>query len=114
MTDKTTKERKKERADERYRGQFHSTSRVLFFKDLPCEVTGRKHYYLVENAHTRGDGTARRGPYESIVPLMHLVHFDFDVLSEAKFEEKYRRTKQSIRDRATHYQRLWLEHSEGE
>lgn len=106
---KTTKQRRKERADERFRTYFHSHSRVLFFKDMPCEVTGRVHMYLVENAHTESDGAARRGPYRSIVPLMHLVHFDFDTMPEKKFEARYNRTKQSVRDRAPHYHQLWLD-----
>lgn len=112
MTDKTTKQRRKEIQEFRQRVQFHSVERILFFKNLPCEVTGRCGEDVV-NAHTKGGGTARRGPYTSIVPLWWTCHTDFDEMSNEKFEEKYGRTKQSVRDRAPHYQQLWLDHLEG-
>lgn len=109
---KTTKERRKERKGERFRRQFHSRERVRFFKALPCEVAGGSHLWRVENAHTESDGIARRGPYESIVPLFDTVHHDFDEMPEAKFEAKYGRTKQSVRDRAAHYHQMWEERRE--
>lgn len=112
---KTTKQRKKERADERFRAQFHSAKRVKFIRGLPCDVTGLTRsgspFGRIVNAHTKGGGTGRRGPYESIVPLKWDVHSNFDDgMTEEQFEDCYGRTKQSIRDRAPHYHRLWLEH----
>ena len=104
---KTTRQRMKERRDHRFRVQFHSAQRVLFFQDLPCDVTGWSNRFRVHNAHTKGGGTARRGPYTSIVPLWKSVHFDFDTMPEAKFKAKYGRTKQSVRDTAPHYAALW-------
>ena len=108
MTDKTMKQRRKEIREHRQRVQFHGEKRILFFKSLPCEVTGRRGG--VDNAHTKGGGVGRRGPYTSIVPLHWWVHTDFDEMPNAKFEKKYNRTKQSVRDRAPHYQQMWLEH----
>jgi hypothetical protein len=52
---------------------------------------------------SRGAG----GTYEHIVPLHFLAHKDFDEMGEEKFEKKYGRTKQSVRDRAEHYEKLW-------
>ncbi len=102
---KTTRHRKLERAKVRFRRQFHSAGRVEFFRNLPCEVSGVR--FGIHNAHTEGDGTARRGPFTSIVPLHHQVHWHFDTMSEVQFEEEYGRTKQSVRDRAPHYHKLW-------
>ena len=112
MTDKTTRQRRKEIQDHRQRTQFHSVKRIEFFRHLPCEVTGKQGHGNIVNAHTAGGGVGRRGPYTSIVPLWWTVHTDFDEISDAKFEEKYGRTKQSIRDRAPYYHRMWLDHLE--
>ena len=109
MTDKTIRQRRKEIRDGKFRIAFHSSERVNFFHNLPCEVTG-KRLIDIHNAHTKGGGVGRRGPYTSIVPLHWWVHTDFDEMPNAKFEKKYKRTKQSVRDRAPHYQQMWLEH----
>lgn len=107
---KSTKQRLKEIRDHAFRVHFHSQERVELFRHLPCEVTATQIYGRVVNAHTRGGGTARRGAYTSIVPLLWTVHTDFDEMPEVKFEAKYGRTKSSVRLRAAHYQQLWLEH----
>ncbi len=112
MRDKTIRERRKEIQDQRQRVQFHSPKRIEFFRNLPCEVTGEWSDGNVVNAHTKDGGVGRRGPYTSIVPLWWTVHTDFDEMPNAKFEEKYGRTKQSVRDRASHYHQLWLDHLE--
>ena len=109
---KTTKGRKNEILDYNFRRAFHSPERIEFFRNLPCEVTSRSRresseWARVVNAHTKGGGVGRRGPYTSIVPLKWDVHGDFDCLSEAQWETKYGRTKQSVRDRAPHYAALW-------
>lgn len=109
MADKTTKQRKKEILDHKFRVQFHSAERVEFFRNLPCEVTGIQEYGEVVNMHTKGGGVGRRGSYTSIVPGYWRVHTDFDEMPEDKFEARYSRTKQSIRDRAPHYHSLWEE-----
>lgn len=105
---KTTKQRKKERADERFRRQFHSEERVVFFKNLPSEVSGRIGRYGNDNAHAKSRGAG--GTYKDIVPLTRTEHLNFDNMPNVGFQRKYRRTKQSIKDRAPHYHRLWLEH----
>ena len=100
---KTTKQRRKERRDHRFRVQFHSTQRCKFFHDLPCEVSGEGGCY---NAHMKSRGSG--GTYTSIVPLTPTVHYHFDTLSEAQWEAKYDgRTKDSVRNRAEHYANLW-------
>ena len=103
---KTTRQRMKERRDHRFRVQFHSHKRVNFFHNLPCEVTGHRLASIV-NAHmkTRGSG----GTYRHIVPLEWNTHLDFDTMPDDKFKAKYGRTKQSVRDRAPHYEKLWRE-----
>ncbi len=110
---KTTKQRRLERDKSRFRIHYHSTDRVGFFNNLPCEVTGllagSGFFEKVVNAHTRSGGMGSKGPYTSIVPLRWNVHTDFDEMPNAKFEKKYGRTKQSVRDRAPHYDRLWRE-----
>ena len=112
MTDKTTKQRRKEIQDHRQRVQFHSPKRIEWFRDLPCEVTGKRGDGNVVNAHTKGGGVGRRGNYTSIVPLWWTVHTDFDEMPEQKWVEKYGRTKESVRDRAPYYHQLWLDHLE--
>lgn len=111
---KTTKQRRVERDKERFQAQFHSAERVEFIRQLPCEVTGflagLGFLEEVVNAHTEGGGVGRKGPYTSIVPLRWRVHTDFDEMPENRFEVKYNRSKQSIRDTAPHYHALWLEH----
>lgn len=106
---KTMKQRKREILDQKFRKHFHSAERVKFFRDLPCEVLGDRNTNVVVNAHTKAGGVARKGPYASIVPLGWFVHHDFDTMWDKKFEAKYGRTKQSIRDRAPHYHQLWLD-----
>ena len=106
---KTTRQRMKERRDHRFRVQFHSDKRVEYFRHLPCEVMGFRRYGDVVNAHTKGGGVGRRGSYTSIVPLLWSVHHDFDTMPAKKFEARYGRTKQSVRDRAPHYEKLWRE-----
>lgn len=113
MTDKTTKQRTKERREHRQRVQFHGPERIEFFRHLPCELTGIQIYGEVVNAHTEGGGVARRGTYKSIVPLQWQAHQDFDEMPDATFEKKYGRTKQSIRDLAPHYHQMWLDHKKG-
>ena len=110
MKDKTTKQRRKEIRDHRFRLQFHSVERVDFIRHLPCEVTGGEAYGEVVNAHCQGGGVGRRVTYKSIVPLWWSVHNDFDTMPEAKFKQSDGRTKQSVRDRAPHYHQMWLEH----
>ena len=83
---------------------FHSQERVLFFKSLPCEVTKRPSETVV-NAHMKSRGAG--GTYKDIVPLAWDVHHDFDVIGESEFEQKWGRSKLSIRDRAPAYQQLW-------
>ncbi len=105
---KTTKQRKKERKTERFGTQYHSAERVEFIRGLPSEISGRSDRYGNHNAHMKSRGAG--GGYRYIVPLTREEHLDFDVMPEAKFKKCYDRTKQSIRDRAPHYHRLWLEH----
>ena len=107
---KTTKQRQKERRDHRFRVQFHSEKRCRFIKALPCEVTGIESGPDgdVVNAHTKGGGVGRRGCYTSIVPLYWRVHHDFDDgMTEKQFHQHYARSKQSVRDRAPYYAKLW-------
>ena len=106
---KTTKRRKKEIQDHKFRVQFHSAARIDFIRHLPCEVTRIQIYGEVVNAHTKGGGVGRRGPYTSIVPLYWTVHAHFDEMPADKFFDTYGRTKQSIKDRAPHYEKLWRE-----
>ena len=101
---KLKRQRKKERTLRLFKRNFHSQERVRFIKSLPCEVTTRSSETVV-NAHTTSRGAG--GTYMDIVPLSWKVHFDFDVMPEAKWELVYQRTKQSIRDRAPMYQQLW-------
>ena len=105
---KTTAQRKVERQVARFAKQFHSVERVEWIKDLPCEVTGVRSPFDVHNAHMRG----RAGPgetYKLIVPLYAQVHGDFDTMPEEKFLATWGRTKDSIRERASHYQTMWEE-----
>jgi hypothetical protein len=39
-----------------------------------------------------------------------MAHKDFDEMPEEKFEAKYGRTKQSVRDKAPLYQEMWEKH----
>ena len=106
---KSTKQRRKERLDHRFRVQFHSEERVEFFRRLPCEVTGVQIYGEVVNAHTKGAGVGRRGCYTSIVPLHWECHTAFDEMADKAFENRYGRTKESVRRRAQYYAVLWDE-----
>ncbi len=104
---KTTKQRKRERIDARFRRQFHSAGRIDWFKNQPSEISGRVDPQRMHNCHMRSRGAG--GTYKDIVPLLAIEHHDLDTMRNAKFEAKYKRTKQSVRDRAPHYDRLWRE-----
>ena len=111
VADKTTAERKKERREALFRRHFHSEERVEFIGHLPCELTGARHPGVIHNAHTKTRGSG--GTYKDIVPLYWRAHKDFDEeLSNEEFARMYGRTKQSVRDRAPHYQQLWLDSQE--
>jgi hypothetical protein len=99
--------RRQSRRARLFERSFHSEERVLFIKSLPCEVTGRLSDTVV-NAHTRSRGAG--GTYKDIVPLLSEVHQHFDEMPEAKWQTIYRRSKQSVRDRAYVYQQLWEGH----
>ena len=94
---------KAERKKERFEKHFHSVDRVRFMGSRPCEITGK--LCSIHNAHMKSRGAG--GTYKHIVPLHFLAHKDFDEMGEEKFEKKYGRTKQSVRDRAEHYEKLW-------
>lgn len=100
------------RKAQRFVIQFLSDERVKFFQALPCEVTGVVDPELVKNCHvTKGRGAG--GTYRDIAPILHDVHTDFDTISEVKFERKYGRTKQSVKDRVSYYNALWDEYVAG-
>ena len=86
--------------------QFHSVKRVLWIQEFPCEVTGVRCPERIHNAHvlrTRATGAT----YKHVVPLLDLVHDDFDVLPNDKFRTKWNRSKASVKCRWRHYQQLW-------
>ena len=101
---KTTKERKKERKQQLFKRHFHSDERVKFMRSLPCELTCRC-LGDSQNAHTKSRGSG--GTYKDVVPLSFLAHKDYDEMPAAWFYRKYGRTKESVRERAAHYQDLW-------
>ena len=75
-----------------------------------CDVSRR---YGVEAAHRvpRGMGGAG-GDATTLVPLHKEVHADFDgrslpYLDDAAFEAKWGRSRESVRERAAHYEHLW-------
>ena len=100
---KTSRQRKAERRKERFEKQFHSEQRIYFFRSLPCELTGGVNQ--IHNAHMKSRGAG--GTYKDIVPLGIWAHKDFDEMPEEKFQEKYGRTKDSVRDTAPSYHELW-------
>jgi len=87
-----------------FKRNFHSVERVKFMRSQPCEVT-KIESDTVQNAHMRTRGSG--GTYLDIVPLSFEVHMDFDRMSEWDFYQKYKREKQSVRDRAYYYRQLW-------
>ena len=100
---KTSKQRRAQRKKELFEKQFHSGERVRFVRALPCDLTGK--VCSIHNAHTLSRGAG--GGFSSIVPLHFMAHKDFDEMPEQKFEEKYGRSKQSVRDKAPLYQEMW-------
>ena len=100
---KTSKQRRAQRKKELFEKQFHSGERVRFIRALPCDLTGK--VCSIHNAHTLSRGAG--GGFSSIVPLHFMAHKDFDEMPEQKFEEKYGRSKQSVRDKAPLYQEMW-------
>ena len=100
---KTTKQRLRERKQERFERHFHSERRINFFRSLPCELTGK--LCSIHNAHMKSRGAG--GTHKDIVPLHFLAHKDFDEMPNEKFEAKYGRTKQSVKDTAPAYHKLW-------
>jgi len=79
-------------------------------REQPCEVTGADPLgWKIEAAHVvhaRGMGGCH-GSKLDLVPLVWFVHRAFDEWSEYDFAKHYGRTKQSIRDRAPHYEAEW-------
>jgi hypothetical protein len=103
---KTSRQRKAKRRKERFKKHFHSEERVEFFRGLPCELTGK--LCSIHNAHMKSRGAG--GTYGDIVPLHFLAHKDFDEMPNEKFEAKYRRTKDSVKETALFYHNLWKQH----
>ena len=103
---KTTKQRRKERSEERFARQFHSKERVEWVKSQPCHVTRQKGNIV--NAHMKSRGSG--GTYADIVPLDWTVHFDFDTMPAQKFEQKYKYSKKLVRKAAWFYNEAWKIH----
>jgi len=101
---KTLKQRQREKQEFLFKKHFFSKHRVRFIKNLRCEVTGG---FNCVNAHMKSRGAG--GNYRDIVPLSWECHTDFDTMPMEKFQEKYGRTKNSVRRRRAYYQRLWKE-----
>ena len=102
---KTTAERGLERRKALFARHFHSQERVEWIRSLPCVLTGIEGES--HNAHTKSRGSG--GTYEDIVPLSFVAHRDYDELDKMQFSAKYGVTKENVRDRASHYQKLWEE-----
>lgn len=100
---KTTPERKRERKQALFARTFHSQERVAWIRSLPCALTGVQGES--HNAHTKSRGSG--GTYRHIVPLSFLAHRDYDELDKMRFSAKYGTTKDSVRELADDYQRLW-------
>jgi len=94
---------KSERKKKRFKKHFYSVERVRFIASHPCELTGK--LCSIHNAHMKSRGAG--GTYKHVVPLHFLAHKDFDEMGKEKFEKKYGRTKQSVRDRAEYYHEQW-------
>lgn len=81
-----------------------------WIRQLNCEVTGRvaEDGWKIDAAHTKARGMGGCGGDKThLVPLERTVHLDFDELPEARFAEKYGRTKQSVREAAARYESRW-------
>lgn len=102
---KTQAQRRTQKKKQKFERQFHSQERVEFFRRLPCELTGTANQS--HNAHMKSRGAG--GSYKDIVPLQFMAHKDFDEMPNEKFEAKYKRTKQSVKDKAPAYHQLWKE-----
>jgi len=81
-----------------------------WIRDQPCEVTGvcRDFGSRIVAAHmvARGMGGCG-GDSTHLVPLEWSVHSDFDTYTEAQFEARYGRTKESVRESAAWYEQAW-------
>lgn len=77
---------------------------AVWIRGEPCEVTGAPPAPSVA-AHpkTRGAG----GTSKDLVPFHPLVEIDWHSLDEAKWEEKYGRSKEDVRDAAPRYYARW-------
>ncbi len=62
-------ETKAEKKRAKFAREFGSVERVEWVHEEPCVVCGYAGPKPRDNHHTKGDGTSRKGPYESIVPL---------------------------------------------
>tara|TARA_R110000824_G_scaffold100098_5_gene238004 strand:+ start:3616 stop:3957 length:342 start_codon:yes stop_codon:yes gene_type:complete len=107
---RTSKQRRAERRKALFQRQFHSDERVRFIRGLACDLTGK--VCSIHNAHMKSRGAG--GDYKTIVPLQFMAHKDFDEMPEEKFEAKYGRSKQSVRERAPLYQKIWEQHKRGD
>lgn len=90
-----------EQSKRTYRKRWLSEHRRKIFRETPCEVTG---LIPSDNAHVVLS-RAKGGTYRDIVPLHRMVHRDFDDprMTDAEFERKWERSRESIRARAKAY-----------
>lgn len=64
---------------------YHSEERVRWVKHHPCLVCGRTPS---ENAHTRSGGMGRKADADTIAPLCHEHHHEYDN-HKATFEDTH-------------------------
>ena len=72
------KARNPKRQAREYARTYHSTTRVLFVKGLPCASCRKSPAEGVDNAHTTGGGMSRKGDYRTIAPLCRHCHAAYD------------------------------------
>jgi len=94
--------------------QFGTDGKREWVMSLPCGLTGQlgTPENPIDPAHVGKSRGAGGGP-EMMFPLLRYpAHRDFDGLSEAAFERKYKKTKGWVREQACLLHEKWVAHDD--
>lgn len=116
------KPRNRKRQKAEFARCYHSDERCAFVRSLPCRGCGceggwsRDDTRVIVNAHTKGEGTSRKGHYTTIIPLCTALDLTgcHDLQHMHGWSALMRLDAPELRaDSAAYVQELWLVHLAG-
>ena len=103
MTDKSTRQRRKERQDHKFRVQFHSVERVNFIKQQSCDTCGAPPPSDPSHHPSRGAG----GTFRDLFPQCRRCHSRMHQRGVDTFLAKIHRTRGWLTSRTAYWEREW-------